>query len=425
MEQRERARTGIKSLRVGYNKVFGHFIEVTRPNLHLVPAEYTRKQTLAQSERFITLELKEHESLVMNAQERIVELEAGIFRQVCTEIGKSRDEILAAANSIAYLDAIASFAETAEQSGYVRPAIVDTPRLSIRDGRHPVLERLMEDEPFVPNDTELDGEDGSQIALITGPNMSGKSTFLRQTALIVLMAQTGSFVPAREATVGLCDRIFTRIGLYDRLGSGESTFMTEMVETAQILHHATARSLILLDELGRGTSTYDGLAVARAVLEYIHNHPQIRSKTLFATHYHELTELADVLPRVHNLHVEIAEEGSDLVFLYKISPGSALKSYGIYAARLAGLPRPVVRRAEQLLSQYEELQSALPGGRPTASTHERGAPLASRRESEVAQALLELDLDTLSPVEALTKLYELRRMVEPEKGKNVRVIKTA
>ena len=424
MEQRERARTGIKSLRVGYNKVFGHFIEVTRPNLHLVPAEYTRKQTLAQSERFITLELKEHETLVMNAQERIIELESSIFRQVCIEIGKSRDEILAAATGIAYLDVIASFAEIAEQSGYVRPLVVDTPRLSIREGRHPVLERLRESEPFIPNDTELDSEDGSQIALITGPNMSGKSTFLRQTALIVLMAQAGSFVPAREATIGLCDRIFTRIGLYDRLGSGESTFMTEMIETAQILHHATARSLILLDELGRGTSTYDGLAVARAVLEYIHNHPQIRSKTLFATHYHELTELADVLPRVHNLHVEIAEEGSELVFLYKISPGIALKSYGVYAARLAGLPRPVVRRAEQLLSQYEE-ESGLRGGSPAASTHERSAPLAPRREAEIAHALLELDLDTLSPVEALTKLYELRRMAETEKGKNVRAIKTA
>jgi DNA mismatch repair protein MutS len=424
MEQRERARTGIKSLRVGYNKVFGHFIEVTRPNLHLVPAEYTRKQTLAQSERFITLELKEHESLVMNAQERILELEASLFRQVCIEIGKSRADILSAAHTIAYLDTVASFAEMAEESGYVRPLVVDTSQLSIKEGRHPVLEKLMEGASFVPNDTELGGTDAPQIALITGPNMSGKSTYLRQTALIVLMAQAGSFVPASVATIGLCDRIFTRIGLYDRIGSGESTFMTEMVETAQILHHATARSLILLDELGRGTSTYDGLAVARAVLEYIHNHPQIRSKTLFATHYHELTELADALPRVHNLHVEIAEEGSDLVFLYKISPGSALKSYGVYAAKLAGLPRPVVRRAEQLLSEYEE-RSDLRGGSPEASTNERNASLASRRESEIAHALLELDPDALSPVEALTKLYELRRLAATEKGKNVRAIKTA
>lgn len=424
MEQRERARTGIKSLRVGYNKVFGHFIEVTRPNLHLVPAEYTRKQTLAQSERFITLELKEHESLVMNAQERIIELEASLFRQVCIEVAKSRDEILAAAHSIAYLDSIASLAEMAEQSGYVRPRVVDTSELSIREGRHPVLEKLMQGEPFIPNDTELGGTKAPQIALITGPNMSGKSTYLRQTALIVLMAQAGSFVPASEATIGLCDRIFTRIGLYDRIGSGESTFMTEMVETAQILHHATARSLILLDELGRGTSTYDGLAVARAVLEYIHNHPQIRSKTLFATHYHELTELAELLPRVMNLHVEIAEEGSDLVFLYKISPGSALKSYGVYAAKLAGLPRPVVRRAEQLLSEYEEHSEAR-GGASATATHGHNTSLAAQRESEIAHALLELDPDTLSPVEALTKLYELRRLAAMEKEKNVRAIKMA
>ena len=424
MEQRERARTGIKSLRVGYNTVFGHFIEVTRPNLHLVPAEYTRKQTLAQSERFITLELKEHESLVMNAQERIAELEAGIFRQVCIEIGKSRHEILSAANSISYLDTVASFAEMAEACGYVRPTVVDTPQLSIREGRHPVLERLMENESFVPNDVELGGDGAPQIALITGPNMSGKSTFLRQTALIVLMAQAGSFVPARQATVGLCDRIFTRIGLYDRIGSGESTFMTEMVETAQILHHATARSLILLDELGRGTSTYDGLAVARAVLEYIHNHPQIRAKTLFATHYHELTELAALLPRLKNLHVEIAEEGSDLVFLYKISEGCALKSYGVYAAKLAGLPRPVVRRAEQLLNEYEA-QSDLRGGSAEASNSERGARTDSRSAAEIEHALLEIDPDALSPVEALTKLYELRKLAGAEKDKKVRAIKTA
>ncbi|MGB7925379.1 MAG: DNA mismatch repair protein MutS [Pyrinomonadaceae bacterium] len=423
MEQRERARTGIKSLRVGFNKVFGHFIEVTRPNLHLVPADYTRKQTLAQSERFITLELKEHESLVMNAQERIVELESSLFRQVCIEVGKSRNEILAAAHSVAYLDAVASFAEMAAESSYVRPVVVDTPQLSITEGRHPVLESILKDAPFVPNDTELGG-DSSQIALITGPNMSGKSTYLRQTALIVLMAQAGSFVPATAATVGLCDRVFTRIGLYDRIGSGESTFMTEMVETAQILHHASPRSLILLDELGRGTSTYDGLAVARAVLEYIHNHPQIRSKTLFATHYHELTELAELLPRVRNLHVEIAEEGSELVFLYKISPGIALKSYGVYAAKLAGLPRPVVRRAEQLLNEYEG-ESGLRIGGPDASTHEPSAPHTLRRESEIAHALLKLDPDSLSPVEALTKLYELRRLAETEKEQKVRAVKTA
>jgi DNA mismatch repair protein MutS len=424
MEQRERARTGIKSLRVGFNKVFGHFIEITRPNLHLVPSDYTRKQTLAASERFVTLELKEFESLVVNAQERIAELETSLFRRVCSDIGKNRDEILTAAGSIAYLDAIASLAEVAEVFNYVRPSIVDSPELKIKAGRHPVLERMIEGEAFVANDTELGGDASAQIALITGPNMSGKSTFLRQAALIVLMAQTGSFVPAEEATIGLCDRIFTRIGLYDRLGSGESTFMTEMVETAQILHHATPRSLILLDELGRGTSTYDGLAVARAVLEYIHNHPHIHSKTLFATHYHELTELAELLPRLKNLYVEIAEEGTDLVFLYKVSPGTAQKSYGVYAAKLAGLPRPVVRRAEELLNHYEA-QGHQPEGRTENALDELGTMGTSPRASEVAQSLLKLDLDTLSPVEALTKLYELRRLAESEKPQSIRAIKTA
>jgi DNA mismatch repair protein MutS len=429
MEQRERARTGIKSLRVGYNKVFGYFIEVTRPNLHLVPADYTRKQTLAQSERFITLELKEYESLVLNAQERVEELETSLFRRVCAEVGKGREEILAAASLIARMDASASFAEVSAKFGYVRPVISDTPALRILDGRHPVLERAFEDETFVANDVALGGDDAPEIALITGPNMSGKSTYLRQTALIVLMAQAGCFVPAREASVGLCDRIFTRIGLYDRIGSGESTFMTEMVETAQILHHATPRSLILLDELGRGTSTYDGLAVARAVLEYIHNHPQLRSKTLFATHYHELTEVSAVLPRLQNLHVEIAEQGSDLVFLYKISPGIAEKSYGVYAAKLAGLPRPVVRRATELLSAYEAGRDANEAHAAHDNTGNERLPVSAHNnnlpEHRLTQALLETDPDALSPVEALMKLFELRRLAAGETDNNVRALKTA
>lgn len=411
MEQRERARTGIKSLRVGFNKVFGYFIEVTRPNLHLIPQDYTRKQTLAQGERFITLELKEYESLVMNAQERIVELEAGLFRQVCVEIGRSRDEILLAASSIAYLDSITSLAEAANLFNYTRPAVNDSSHLLIREGRHPVLERMVEEGSFVPNDAELGGENAPQVALITGPNMSGKSTYLRQCALIVLMAQTGSFVPAKEASIGLCDRIFTRIGLYDRIGSGESTFMTEMVETAQILHHATPRSLILLDELGRGTSTFDGLAVARAVLEYIHNHPQIRSRTLFATHYHELTELENLLPRLVNLHVEIAEEGTELRFLYRISRGSALRSYGVYAAKLAGLPRPVVRRAEQLLKDYET-HNVLSDNARDAASKEQAHAFSSSNADRIAQALQDIDPNALSPVEALMKLFELKRLAE-------------
>lgn len=435
MEQRERLRTGIRSLRVGFNKVFGHYIEVTKPNLHLVPDDYTRKQTLAGAERFITLELKEYESLVVHAQERIIELEKGLFRHVCLEVSKSRDDILRAAAQIAYLDVTGSFAEAAKLFGYVRPTITDDDQLHIKSGRHPVLERALAEKSFISNDTALGGETHRpRIALITGPNMSGKSTYLRQTALIVLMAQIGCFVPASEAVIGLCDRIFTRIGLYDRIGSGESTFMTEMVETAQILHHATPRSLILLDELGRGTSTYDGLAVARAIVEHIHNHPQLGSKTLFATHYHELTELEKILPRVKNFHVEIAEQGSDLVFLYKVNPGTAEHSYGVYAARLAGLPKPVIRRAERLLSEYEAggvdappqqgravKEKAASSGQDALSAST--APTAE--EGKIRQALLDTDPNTLSPVEALMILFELRRLAEVEAGNNVRAMKTA
>jgi DNA mismatch repair protein MutS len=424
MEQRERARTGIKSLRVGYNKVFGYFIEVTRPNLHLVPAGYTRKQTLAASERFVTLELKEHESLVLNAQERIGELEAGLFRRVCAEVGRAREEILSAASTLAHLDAVSSFAQAAARWNYVRPVVLDEAVLDIKAGRHPVLERLLEEGSFIANDLRLGGEGAPEIALITGPNMSGKSTFLRQAALIVVMAQAGAFVPAASATVGLTDRVYTRIGLYDRIGSGESTFMTEMTETAHILHHASPRSLVLLDELGRGTSTYDGLAVARSVLEYIHNHPRLRSKTLFATHYHELTELAETLPRLRNLRVEIAERGGELVFLYRVTPGVAEGSYGVYAAKLAGLPAPVVRRAEELLREYEggrEVEDeggALEGAEHfDASTWGRGA--------RVVEELTALDLDSLSPVEALMKLFELRRLAEGEEKKGIKALKTA
>ncbi len=274
MEKRERERTGIKSLRVGFNKVFGYYIEVTKPNLHLVPDDYTRKQTLIPSERYITLELKEHESLVIHAQERISELENSLFRQICAEVGKNRPEILLTASTIAYTDAICSLAEVADTNNYSRPTVNETSLLRIKNGRHAVIEKiLLQNEiEFVSNDSALGGNGAPQIALITGPNASGKSTYLRQIALIVLLAQIGSFVPADEAVIGVCDRIFTRIGLYDRIGSGESTFMTEMIETAEILHHASPNSLILLDELGRGTSTYDGLAVARSVLEFIHNH---------------------------------------------------------------------------------------------------------------------------------------------------------
>jgi len=423
LEQRERARTGIKSLRVGFNKVFGYFIEVTKPNLHLVPTDYTRKQTLVSTERFITLELKEYESLVMHAEERIEELETNLFRQVCREVGQSRQDILKSAATISMLDALISFAETAHDYNYTRPVVIDAPLLRIEKGRHVTLERALEEHDFVANDTAIGGDDAPQILVLTGPNTSGKSTYLRQNALIVLLAQIGSYVPAKKATIGLCDRIFTRIGLYDRIGSGESTFMTEMIETAQILHHATVRSLILLDELGRGTSTYDGLAVARSVIEFIHNHPKIKAKTLFATHYHELTELVSVLPRLKNLHVEIAERGDELVFLYKITEGVALKSFGVYAAQLAGLPRPVVRRAEELLNEYEERESRHSGKIRDIKDHP--AHLKTSQRDELVEMILKFDLNSISPVEALMKLYELQNLAELEEEEKARVLRTA
>lgn len=398
MEIRERQRTGIKNLRVAYNKVFGYFIEVTKSNLHLIPSDYIRKQTLIPAERFVTLELKEHESLVLHAQERLEELESSLFRQICQEVGRNRQMIALAAATIAYLDAITGLADVADEFNFVRPSVNETSLLRIKNGRHPVVEKILREKEtnFVANDSALGGNNAPQIALITGPNASGKSTYLRQIALIVLLAQIGSFVPADEAVIGTADRIFTRIGLYDKIGLGESTFMTEMIETAEILHHATSKSLILLDELGRGTSTFDGLAVARSVVEFIHNHPNLQTRTIFATHYHELAELENLLPKLENLHVEIEEAGSELVFKYKVSRGVALKSYGVYAAKLAGLPKPVVQRAEKLLQEYESSSFK-------TQSSEYGNSL-------LENALREIDLDSLSPVEALMKLYELKKI---------------
>ncbi|MEJ7860829.1 MAG: DNA mismatch repair protein MutS [Pyrinomonadaceae bacterium] len=414
LEKRERERTGIKSLRVGFNKVFGYYIEVTKPNLRLVPADYTRKQTLLPAERFVTLELKEYESLVLHAQERISELENNLYRQICLEVAKNRPKILLAASTIAYLDTICSLAEVAEEFSFSRPTVNETSLLRIKNGRHPVLEKLFREDgnsEFISNDAALGGNGAPLIALITGPNASGKSTYLRQIALIVLLAQIGSFVPADEAVIGICDRIFTRIGLYDRISSGESTFMTEMIETAEIMHHATPKSLILLDELGRGTSTYDGLAVARSVLEFIHNHPKIKSRTLFATHYHELAELAEVLKNLENYFFLIEEKQDKLIFKYKIAKGIALKSYGVYAAKLAGLPQPIIRRAEELLARYEK---------EADKTENSGFDL-----TDVEQKLFEIDTDALSPVEALMKIYELKNLIlkEPRsKPQNIKAV---
>ncbi|MBI4282749.1 MAG: DNA mismatch repair protein MutS, partial [Chloroflexi bacterium] len=306
LERTERERTGIKSLRVGYNRVFGYYIEVSNPHLSQVPSDYTRRQTLVGGERFITPELKEYESMLLNAQERMEELEATLFRQVCTQIAEYSQAIASTAAAVAHIDVFTALAQGASRYGYVRPQLTLEDTIEIKEGRHPVVERTLPPGSFVPNDTHLSNHD-AQIVILTGPNMSGKSTHIRQVALIVLMAQIGSFVPAASATIGLVDRVFTRIGLQDDLSTGQSTFMVEMVETASILHHATPRSLVILDEIGRGTSTYDGLAIARATAEYIHNSPRLGCKTLFATHYHELTQLAQTLPRVRNLSVAAVE----------------------------------------------------------------------------------------------------------------------
>ncbi len=411
LERTERDRTGIKSLKVGYNRVFGYYIEVTMPHLNKVPQDYIRKQTLAGAERYFTPQLKEYESLILNAETRIAELEASIFRQVCRQVGDSAERILGIATALAQIDGLSAFAEVAVRYGYVCPKLTNDDSINIVNGRHPVVERALVDERFVPNDTYLSNKD-AQLVILTGPNMSGKSTYLRQVALIVLLAQIGSFVPADSATIGLVDRIFTRVGLQDDLVTGQSTFMIEMVETANILNNATSKSLIILDEIGRGTSTYDGLSIAQAVAEYIHNHPRLGAKTLFATHYHELVELANFLPRVRNCNVAVSEEGGKVTFLRKIIPGGADRSYGIHVAQLAGLPKAVLHRAEEVMSELEKdgnlkvVRSVHP--RSKEKTPSTQIPLFGQKPA-VMDEILKLDISSMTPLEAITKLYELQR----------------
>jgi DNA mismatch repair protein MutS len=414
LESRERERTGIRNLKVGYNKVFGYYLEVSRANTSLVPDDYQRKQTLVNGERYITPELKEYESRVLNAEERIAEIEGDVYRRLLAQVVAGAGAVRAAASILATLDTLSTLAEVAVRRNYVRPLLDESTTLEITSGRHPVVEATVDAGTFVPNDTALD-TDGAQIAILTGPNMSGKSTYLRQVALIALMAQIGSFVPATSARIGLIDRIFTRIGAQDDIASGRSTFMVEMVETAIILHHATPRSLVVLDEIGRGTSTYDGLAIARAVVEHLHNSTRLGCKTLFATHYHELTELAGVLPRVRNFRVDVLEEGDDVVFLHQVVPGGADRSYGIHVARLAGMPRSVVRRASEVLQDLERDS----GGddrahRRDAMRRETSSPVQMTMfgpPDPVLEDLRVLDIESLSPLEALTTLYEMQRRV--------------
>ncbi len=410
LEPRERERTGIPSLKVGFNKVFGYYLEVTHANTSSVPDDYIRKQTLTNAERYITPELKEYETLILNAEERILQIERRVFTELCQNLAQYVPRLLATAVTLAQLDVATTLAQVATDNDYVRPEFTDENRLHIVNGRHPVVEQTLPQQGnigdrFAPNNAQFSLDE--RIQIITGPNMSGKSTYLRQVALITLMAQVGSYVPAETAVIGLVDRIFTRIGAHDELHAGRSTFMVEMVETAEILHHATHRSLLILDEIGRGTSTYDGLAIAWSIIEYLHNHPRLRARTLFATHYHELTGLAEMLPLVANYNVAVAEEGDKVVFLHQIVRGGADRSYGIHVAQLAGLPRDVIQRANEILQDLEE-HAVTTAVEP--SHLNTGQQIALFPESSpILEELNTLDITTMTPLEAMNKLYEWQK----------------
>lgn len=403
LESSERQRTGIKTLKVGFNKVFGYYIEISRGAADQAPENYIRKQTLVNNERFITPELKEYESLVLNAEAQIHEVELHVYKQVCAQLALGSTELLNAARAIASLDCLLSFGSVAALNKYTRPQLNSEKGLKILAGRHPVVERMRSETRYIPNDVVF--EDGEIVRLITGPNMSGKSTYLRQVVLIVLMAQIGSFVPADEAEIGLVDRVFTRIGAQDAIHQGQSTFMVEMLETANILNNASPRSLLILDEIGRGTSTYDGLSIAWAIVEHLHSHPKLKPLTLFATHYHELTELADLYPGVRNYNVAVSEADGTVVFLHKIVPGGADRSYGIHVAQMAGLPSSVITRANEILKQLEQSSGTT---LPVASATQDQLRLFPENNPMI-EAYKKLDLETLSPIQALNMLYEWKR----------------
>lgn len=411
LEAKERERTGIKNLRIGYNQVFGYYIEVTKANLHLVPKDYIRKQTLTDVERFVTPELKQLESKVLGAEERIGQLEYQLFVELRQEVARRSWELLETARAVAELDVLSALAEVAAKNHYTRPILDDGDQIFIKEGRHPVIELVQKDKPFVPNDCLLDNRE-NQLLIITGPNAAGKSTFLRQVALIVLMAQMGSFVPAKEARIGIVDRIFTRVGAHDELVRGQSTFMVEMSETANILHNATERSLVLIDEIGRGTSTYDGIAIAWAVAEELH---RIGCKCLFATHYHHLNELENLLPKVKNYRAAVLEEGDKVVFLYRIVPGGTDRSYGIQVARLAGLPERVIERAKEILVALEsnDQKVVVP---PKSAAQVIATPVQLRlfefAPHPILERLKKIDPDSLTPREALSLLYEIKRKLD-------------
>jgi DNA mismatch repair protein MutS len=419
MEERERARTGIASLKVRFNRVFGYYIEISKSNLHAVPPDYHRKQTIAGGERFITPALKEYEEKVLGADERIVERELEVLDTLRRGVAGEAPRIQASARALATLDVLATLAEVAAVNNYIKPQVHDGDEMTVLDSRHPVVERRVAASGsagagFVPNDVTLDGR-SSQLVILTGPNMGGKSTYLRQVALLCVMAQAGSFLPAREAKMPLVDRIFARVGASDNIARGQSTFMVEMQETASILHTATSKSLVVLDEIGRGTATFDGLSIAWAVAEYLATNPRMRPKTLFATHYHELTDLGDATPGVVNFHVAAREWKDDIIFLRKIVPGRADRSYGIQVARLAGLPGSVIERAREILQALERDELSR-GGRPSLS----GTPSEPQRQLGLFQppaaaddrlraALDAVDVDRMTPLEALTFLADLKK----------------
>jgi DNA mismatch repair protein MutS len=415
LEERERARTGISSLKIRYNRVFGYYIEISRSNLHAVPPDYHRKQTIAGGERFITPGLKEYEEKVLGADERIVERELELFEELRRAVAAEAPRIQAAARAIAALDVLAALADTAAVNNYTKPHVHDGDEMSVVDARHPVVERrtAAAGEAYVANDINLNAT-ACQLVVLTGPNMGGKSTYLRQCALLCVMAQAGSFVPAREAKLALIDRIFARVGASDNIARGHSTFMVEMQETANILHTATSRSLIVLDEIGRGTATFDGLSIAWAVAEHLATSAKVRPKTLFATHYHELTDLADATPGVVNYHVAAREWKDDIIFLRKIVPGRSDRSYGIQVARLAGLPASVINRAREILAALER-DELTRGGRPSVS----GTPGEPQRQlglfqvqpsdDRLRERLAAVDIDRLTPLDALTTLAQLKQ----------------
>ncbi|MEX2281158.1 MAG: DNA mismatch repair protein MutS, partial [Gemmatimonadota bacterium] len=420
LQTRERERSGIGSLKVGYNKVFGYYLEVTRTNLEKVPSNYERKQTLANAERYVTPELKELEERVLNAEDQIGELESRLFGEVRKTVAESLPQLQALADHIAVLDVLATLAQVAERNNYVRPIVHTGYDIDIRGGRHPVVETMMPREEFIPNSVQLGDE--RRIMILTGPNMAGKSTLLRQVGLIQIMAQIGSFVPASGAHLPVCDRVFTRVGASDNLVRGQSTFLVEMNETAAILHGATDRSLVLLDEIGRGTATYDGVSIAWAVTEHLHE--QCRAKTIFATHYHELTQLADQLDALVNFNVSVKEVGNDIVFLHHLQPGGADRSYGIEVARLAGLPDAVIARAREIL---RELEGAHSGGGVGLGRRGRNQPPSARNdqlslfhniEPRILEKLRRIEVETITPIQALNVLFELKAiLLDTAKGR--------